>query len=205
MRISTLERVLIPERSPRKAGMSGEFAYPVIGERESNPSEAPFVVTNARGSFVETRLSKASRVRYGFIEALPGEEGPLLPELHRVLWKISESYGWSNRCKSLRDALDRMARSGVKPYAMVLPMSLLRRVSDAGLDETDVERLMLTKGHVTKVDDVLVLVSTSLPEGAALVTATPGFTGFYTRVDDRLAVLIQKADRSVMVVRDAVA
>jgi len=41
-----------------------------------------------------------------------------------------------------------------------------------------------------------------LPDGAALVAAIPSAAGHYTRVGEHLGVMVQAADRTVVVVQD---
>jgi hypothetical protein len=60
---------------------------------------------------------------------------------------------------------------------------------------------MEIRGYVTVVSGMQVLMSPDLPDGSALVMGPPSAVGLYTRTGDYLALLLQRVDRSLVVVQ----
>ena len=202
MRVSALELVLETERIRRQASVTGAgFAVPALYQYPAKPDEGPFLVTNARGSFLLGR-SKYDIIRLAFSECPLGGESRLFSELHRVLWGISVQRQWSNRCSSIAQAVAQMRESGLEPRAIVVSPSFLEDTCGTPLTLEEAEEMMLAQGHVAESDGVKVLAA-GLPEGAAFVATAS--VGVYFRIDQHLGVLIRRADRSLVLVGDDVA
>lgn len=198
---TALERLLITERHRRQANQSTltGFARPVISERVLDPGLEPLAVTDARGCLVPTKVSRArGMARYGFFECPPEEEGALLPQFFSALWAMSEASGWSNRCSSLAEASAKMkleARSIVVPYGLVEQVSSLTR--------SEADQLMSAQGYISKGDQQILVAD--LPEGHAVLAASPTLLGFYTRIDDQVGVLLTRVDQTIFLVRGGTA
>jgi hypothetical protein len=197
---TALERLLTTERHRRQANQStlAGFAQPMISERALEPALAePMAVTDARGNLVPTSVSRTRGVaRYGFFECTTDDEGPLLRHFFAALWEMSVAKGWDNRCTSLAEA---SAKMKLEPRSIVVPYGLVEKVSSLTREEAD--RLMGLQGYISSGDQQI-LVS-DLPDGHALLAAAPALLGFYTRIDDRLGVLLTRIDQTVFLVREA--
>lgn len=194
---TALERLLVTERHRRRSDESAQagFAVPAITERALDVALEPLAVTDARGGLVATKVSRARGVaRYGFSECTAEEEGSLLPRFFDALWRMSEAHGWQNRCTSLAEA---SARMQLEPRSIVVPYSWIEKVS--GMSREDADRLMSLNGYISKGEQQILVAD--FPEGQALVAASPPLLGFYTRIDDRLGVLMTNVDRTVFLVR----
>lgn len=204
MRASALERLLTVEREARRSSMHGGFSIPAMSERAAAKDEAPFLVTNMRRTLLPTRLSVDGNVRFGFSECLPEQDGALLVELHRVLSELSLRSGWNNRCRGLSEAVERIRMLGSEPFHLVVGPDQLTEACGETVSVEDAEKMMLAQGFVVKVSGVKVLAGPLLP-GTAMVTASPSQLGVYTRVDDRLGLLLKRVDRAVVLVGDGLA
>jgi len=195
---SALERLLTTERHRRQTNMSTKtgFAEPVFLERPLEPGLAePLAVTDARGRLVPTTVSRVRGVaRYGFFECLSEDEGALLVRFFSTLWEMSAAKGWDNRCKSLAEA---SAKMKLEPRSIVVPYSLVEQVS--GLKREEADALMSTNGYITKGDQQILVAD--LPDGHALLAASPPLLGVYTRIDDRLGILLTRVNETVFLVR----
>lgn len=208
IRTSALERMLYVERFHRKSstgwersptGTHGDFRVPILQECTLPPDAGPFIATNRRGSLVLTSRSKDGVVRFAFTKCPLEDEWLLLGELYRVLWQLSTEHEWPTRCNSISEAKSRMEASGVKPKHLVVPVPLLEEVCGTAFSVVDAEKMMAMQGFITEVDGLQVLAA-NLENKAALLSAEAPFAGMYTRVDDWLAILVQRANRSVMLV-----
>ncbi len=188
---------VIEQHRQRRANVG--FGVPAFEEREVKEDVGPLLVTNARGTFVPTKVSSRGVARYGFSHCPIERESGLVAELHRVLTETSLRQGWSNRCSSVPEAVDRLRTGGVIPRSLVISDSLLPSICGPDYDLASVRRLMAAQGFVTMVDGMQVLLG-DLPEGAALVAAAPAGVGYYTRIGDHLGVLVQRVNRALMVV-----
>lgn len=202
MRVSVLERLLVPERLPRRASVDGDFPAPVVHDRFVELSDGPFVVTNKSGGFVQTRRRPDGTVWSMFFETPLGKESPLLRTLYGALWRASASNEWKNRCSSLGEATALMRSFGQEPRCLTVPVSLLKEVCGTEFTETDAEKLMLGQGYITKVGELYVLAG-DLVDGQALLTAAPKVLGVYTRADQHLSLMLFRVDRAVVLVGKA--
>jgi len=200
MRTSALEILLKTDRIRRRADQSrgAGFAVPVLMEYSDELCNAPFLSSNMRGTFLQTRLSRDGIVRFAPTFCPPGKEGPLMVELFRVLSEVSEREGWSNRCKDLTEAQDVMRSLGETPRALVVPPSTLEEACGEAMPVEQAERLMMMQGYVSRTSDGLLILASDLPEGKSLLASDS--VGAYVRSYDHVAVLIRKADRSLVMV-----
>lgn len=206
MRVSALELLLETERIHRKAAVTTGvgFAVPALYEFPAEAGMAPFLVSNSRGSFVLGSRSRDGHVRLAFSECPLDEEGAMLAELHRVLWGISVQHGWANRCTSIAQAIARMKALALEPKVLVVATSFLEDACGEPVTLEDAEKLMMAQGYVAESDGIRVLAS-DLPAGLAILAASREVTGVYVRVDDRLGVMVRKADQSLVLVGNEVA
>jgi len=215
IRTSALERMLHVERVRRQSstswnrdptGVHGGFRVPVLQECTVPADAGPFVATNRRLSLVLVPRSKDGSVRFAFAECPLEDEWKLLGELYQVLWRLSEEHQWPTRCTSISEAKRRMEASGMKPRHLAVPVPLLEEACGTAFSVEDAEKTMTMQGFIAEVDGLQVLAA-DLPEKTALLSTGPELVGMYTRVDNWLGVLVQRANRSVMLVggADAVA
>ena len=194
---TALERLLQTERHRRQASQStiAGFAAPVLAERALGFELEPLVVSNARGQLVPTKVSRARGVaRVGLFECPLQGEGAFLLKAFNALWEISAASGWRNRCSSLAEASAKMQS---EPKTIIVPYGLVQELSTLTRDEADA--LMRANGYVTKgAQQILV---GELPAGSAIVAGAPEQVGYYTRIDERLGVMLTQADRTLMLVR----
>lgn len=196
---TALERLLVTERHRRRSDESAGvgFAVPAIAERPADPDLEPLVVTDARGQLVPTKVSRTRGVaRCGFFECTTEDEAALIPRFFDALWRLSETSGWENRCTSLADASARML---LEPRSIVVPYGWVEKVS--GMSREDADGLMSAQGYISKGDQQILVGD--LPDSVALLAAAPPLLGFYTRVDDRLGVMLTRVDRTIFLVRGA--
>lgn len=195
-------------RTPEKLSASirsGVSSRPVLNELPVEEDVEPLLVTNAAGQFVPTRRSASRGVaRYGFSELPLEEEGRLLSELYMTLLNISWAQKWGNRCNSIPEAINRLREQSLEPSHLIVPEAIIPDICGPDYDPAWTEQLMMRQGFITVVDEMKV-VAADLSDGAALVIASPGVSGLYTRVGDYLGVMVQRADRAWMVVGDGVA
>ncbi len=199
MRVSALERILLTDRVPRRATMYGDFARAMLHERAVSTEDGPYLVSNARGTFVQTRRRPDGTIWAGFSEVPLGTEAKFTRELFSALWRLSAASGWNNRCTSLSEAVSQMQSFGLEPRSVVVPTTLLKEVCGEELHANDAEKLMLGQGYVAKVGEVRVQAA-DLLDGAAMVLASPSLLGTYTRSDEYLALMLFRVDRAVVLV-----
>lgn len=195
---TALERLLTTERHRRQADQSSMtgFAVPALSERAVERNQEPLAVTDARGGLVSTKVSVERGVaRCGFFECTTAEEGPLLGRFFSALWEMSVANGWGNRGTSLSEASNRMQ---LPIRSIVVPYGLVEKVSGLARDESD--RLMGLQGYITKGEQQILVGD--LPEGQVWVAAAPALCGFYTRVDDRLGIMLTRVDQTVFLIRE---
>lgn len=200
MLVSVLDKLLIVDRERRRASKYGGFSSPAFHERAVAASDGPFFVTNMRSSFVPTRMRQGDVVWAGFSECPIEAEDLVLRTLYDTLWQHSTTQGWANRCSSIALAMEAMQDRGLQPKALVVPFGLLKEACGSEISVEDAAKLMFAQGYVAESNGVRIYPCTQLPEGAAIVVAAPQLTGAYVRIDAFLAVVIQKADCSVVLV-----
>lgn len=201
--LSAFEGFLVPERSRRKAARDGGFAVPAYQERPVELEDAPFLVTNARGSFVQPGVSREKMLRYGFSECPLDEEPRLLAELYRVLWGLSESSGWSNRCTSIAQAKHLLESFGLLPRTLIVPFATLHEVCGQEITLSDANKLILAQGCVAEVGGIRIFYS-SLPSGQMILGTAPPLVGIATRIDDHVGLVLQRIHQSVVLINELV-
>lgn len=204
MPFSALERMLRPERYRQKAASRGGFATPSLCKTVVGDDTMPLMATNMRGSFLPTRRDVEGLAPFGFSNVPLGQETTLLIELHRVLWEVSERLKWSNRCGSVAEAVAKARAMGVEPKTLVLSAAQLERLLGPDHKIDAARQAMSVQGFVAVVDGMQLLLA-DLPANLALVAAHPASVGIYTRVGDHLGVLLQRVNKTLLVVRDDVA
>lgn len=205
MRVSALELILETERVRRQASITtgAGFAIPALLSHPVESSDAPFLATNARRTFLPVR-SKYGTVRLAFSECPLEDEGKLVAELYRVLWGISVQHEWPNRCSSVAQAVACMAALRLEPKSLVVSPSFLEDACGKPVTLKEAEELMMAQGYVAESEGVRVLAA-DLPEGSAILAAAPAIVGVYVRTDNWLGVLVRRIDRALVLVGDEVA
>lgn len=195
---TALERLLRTERVRQRAARQGGFSLPAMNEVSLSGGAAPLLATNMKGSFLPTRPSKDGVARYGFSHVPVECDDILLRVLHGTLWELSTQQGWSNRCKTVVEALHRLSGFGLEPKTIIVGPQRLAEVTDVPLKEA--WEAMQANKEVAKVDEAVVLLA-DLPEGAALVGTAPPLVGLYTRTGDHLGVLLQRVHQTLVVIQ----
>jgi len=191
---TVLERLFTTERKRQRIAPDGSLATPTIHERDVTVDGSPFLVTNARGTFVLTRRRSDGVGRSGFSPCSITGERVLLAELYRMLGAMGREHGWNNTAPTIAEARARLA----EPRQVVVSDALLQEVGGGELSAEDIGRLMTTQGYVIETDGLRVLAG-GLPAGA-MVLGSPATTGFYTRSGDWLSIMVLRADRSIVLV-----
>jgi hypothetical protein len=201
VKISILERLLQAERHHRKEGSAPPVALRFACELE----QAPWVTSLFSGHFAPTHRDKNGFVGQAFTECPISEEGPLLRELYETLITLQRVFSWSNVCGSIGEAQRRMTSFGFEAKYLVVPFADLETLVGASLTLEEAEKVMATKGCVAEVDGVKILTAgDELPKGSAILSTLPSIVGVYSRIYDHVGVTIFQADRSVVLVSDAV-
>lgn len=200
MKTSLLERLLVANRPRPRMAELGVFAPPVAIRYPSAKDEAPWVTSMSSGRFTLTR-DKEGEVGQAFFQCPIEEEDDAFEELCRTLWELSVRHGWNNRCRTIPEALERLAATGFEAKYMAIPFSALSGVVGSDLTEEEADTLSLSKSCVAEVDGVQVLSARkALPDGAAIVTSARPLVGVYNRVQDYMGVTLFRADRALMLV-----
>lgn len=205
MKISVLERLFKAERHRRKVREDGSYSPPGASSFYVEPEQAPWVTTLSKGNFVPTHRGKDGFVGQAFTDCPIEEEGRLLHELYGSLLTLRSVFRWSNVVKTIAEAQQRMVSLKLEPKTLVVPFEDLSEVVGTSLTLDEAEMLMLTKGCVAEVGGVKILtVGEGLPKGSAILGTLPALVGVYTRVYDHVGVTVLQADRSLVLVSDAV-
>lgn len=189
MPATVLERLFLTERQRQRMARDGSLATPVLHEQEVPKDADPLLATSARSTFIRTRQGSDGVVRSGFSCVPLDREGELLAELYRVL----KGMGWDNRFASVAEAKSEMA----EPKLLVVSDAHLQEIG-GGLSAEDTQKLMATRGYIVEVGGLKVLAG-GLPAGA-MVVGPPSQVGVYTRTGDYLSILVQRANRSILLV-----
>ena len=199
MSYAAFERMLKTERH-RQRGAARGFSTPSLCTVSVKADAEPLLATNMRGTFLATRRGSGGEARFGFSYCPVGQEGPLLNELHRVLWDTSLREKWANRCSAVAEAVEKLRTQGIEAATLVVSERQLSNVLGSDFHPDAARSAMAMQGFVAVVDGMQVLLS-DLPDGSAFVTGHPTGTGVYTRVGDHIGMLFQRVDRAIMVVR----
>lgn len=205
MKMPVLDRLLRPERVGRKATLGGDFAVSVITERPAEHETGPWVVSNMRGSFVATKRSKTDMVRSAFTECPVEDEEVLLAQFFSDMCAISQSSGWANVCPTIEEATQKLSSLGYEPRTLIVPFSSLKEVCGKDLTEDEAAKLILVNGCISEVDGIRILPTHGLPDDAAILGTIPALTGVYVRTDDRVSILVERADRSIVLINNELA
>lgn len=189
MNLSILAHLLVTERHRQRAAPAGGFSIPFMSEREVPPETEPLLVTNARGSFTQTRRSRDGLARFGFSPCPLEDEPILLGRLYNALESLSRASNWHNQFNTTAGAIESMRGTSCKPKNLVVSESL---VSQFTTDESG--------GLVGSVDGIRVL-SANLPLGGALLFTNPSALGVYVRIGDYLGLQFYNVRQSVAVIK----
>lgn len=195
---TALERLLTTERLRQRAAPNGGFSVPALHEVSLTGDVNPLLASNMKGSFLPTKVSAKGLARYGFSHIPVGADDVLLRELHRTLYALSIQENWTNRCKSIREAQERLQSFSLEVKTLIVGPSRLAEIAP-GLSLQDAWAEMRRNSAVAIVEDITVLLA-DLPEGAALVATAPSLVGSYTRVGSYLGVLLRSVHRNIVVV-----
>lgn len=206
MKASVLERLFSADRHRRKMGdQVGDFVPPVATSFPSEPDQAPWLTSLSTGKFGLTQ-AKDGFVGQSFSECPLTHEGGVLLEMYSTMRTLQRLFQWRNLCGTLAEAQARMKSFGLEPKTLIVPFSMLSEVAGSNLTEEEAEMLLLTKGCVAEVEGVKIIsAGSALPKGTAILGTTPSLTGVYTRIYDHLAITVLQADRTLVLVGDAVA
>lgn len=135
----------------------------------------PLMISTTRGTFLESRISRAGYARFGFSECRVEQEEVLVREFHRALVSRAKTNGWP--CAStVGEAVDLMARKGARPCHLA-----------AG-------------PWVASAGDGVKVLEAGFSQGTALLVAEPSTAGLQTRVGDYVGVLAYRVDRCFVAV-----
>lgn len=87
----------------------------------------------------------------------------------------------------------------LQPRSLVVPYSLVEQASGEPFSREDADALMAAQGYIADKNGQQILVA-GLQDGQALLAATPSLVGTYTRIDDWLGVMLERADESLYLV-----
>lgn len=208
MKISVLERLLHAERHRRKmAETVGVFVPPVATRFETSLDQSPWVTSLSKGNFsLAVRSKEDGTVGQAFVDCPIESEGRLLLELYQTLKTLHGLFKWQNFCPTLAEAKARMVSSGFEPKTLIVPFDTLNEIAGSNLTEAEAEMLTMTQGCVAEIGGVKVFSAGQvLPKGSAILGTAPSLVGVYTRIYDHVALTLQQADRTVVLVGDEVA
>ena len=194
------EGLLIFERERQRMSDNG-LAVPAFQERPVEHTDAPFIVTNMRGSFLLSRPTREGYLRFGFTNCPVDTEGTLLTAMFRQLRAISQDSGWENRCSSLAQAHKLMVRQGQEPRVVLISRTTLSQACGEEITAEDASKIVLAQGYMAEVDGIRVLPA-DLPLGCAILATHPALVGTYTRVGDYVGIALRKADQRLVLVSD---
>ncbi len=200
MRAPIFSKILTVERYRQKIHSTG-LCLPTLCEQEVDLLDTPLVVSNMRGSFVQTKRSQDGIARFAFSECPLELEGALLARFFQVLWGLSEQNGWSNRYTSISGAVRGFKKIGMPAVSLVISPHALKKICGTSLDLDEIDKMMAIKGFVSEVDGLRVLV-TDLPRNQSMLISEPSLAGVCTRVGNHLGVLVRRADQTIALVEE---
>jgi hypothetical protein len=175
--------MLVTERLRQRASSRGGFSVPAMEERQVPENIDPILASSMRGVFLQVRRGLGGVARFGFFACPPSDENLVLERLYDTVLGKAEANGWPTLFGSIPEALSGMRVNGVAPKTIVIPV--LHTMSEG--DTASVQGLQVVTG--------------SLPQGCALVAASPAALGVYTRVGDHLGLQLYSVSKTLMVVR----
>lgn len=195
---SLLDFLLVPARHRFRAG-----SMPLMVELPIAPDTDPLVVTNTKGHLVVGARSSQGIARAALFECSLEDEPSWIVFLHREMSRLIQVQGWGNRVKTIADGTRFLNSYGLEARKLIVSYDLLRDLSDEPLSPEDVNRLMVSRGSVCEVEGIQVAVA-PLPSKSALLSIHPNLSGTFVRTGDRIGVLIQNADRTLVVIEDGI-
>ncbi len=195
--MSVLSRMLTTQRYRPRAANVGH-ATPVLHEVPLTEEVLPLLVTNARQLFVPTHLSRDGNARAGFSEVPVDDEPRLVYALALALLARYRHEGCP-MAQGLAEANRWMRASKVLPSTVIASVSSVAR--RAGLPVEEVRRLQAKQGFVVQQEQTQML-ALDLPDRMLLLCASAPELGQQVRVGDHVAVMLYRADRSVLLAVD---
>lgn len=124
--LSLFSHLFQTERHRLKASEVGHSA-PVIVEMEASAELSPLLVSNMRGNFLPSKVSRSGVLRYAFSSCPLEKEDEWFSALVRTT-----NLSWGPSCATLEDALVKMKAAGRDPKCVVAP-SKIEVPEDCGL------------------------------------------------------------------------
>jgi len=188
---SVLSHLFVTERHRARGARSGFVSVPAMMELEGPKGEAdPVVVSTARGKFVQTRKTSEGLYRFAFFPCSLEEEGEVPAQLLKSLWAMSLGSNWSNRHRTVSEAIQVMKESPFKPKTVVLPRALAESFAGCTLPEG-------TQAFVVGGLNILIA---SLPEQSAIVATHPACLGVYARIGDHIGLQLYGVSQTLRLV-----
>ena len=194
---SLLELLLLPERQRRQPG-----SIPVMVERPVDEGREPLVSSNMRAQLVLVRRSPTRGVaRLALFPCDLDQEPAYVASLCEQIWQLSEHNSWANRCTEISEAVTILHRNRLEPRTLLVSYEKLHEAYGQEVSPEEANKLMIAQGYIAEVDSIRIAVA-PLPPRVALLATSPTLVGAFIRVDDHVGVMLQEADRTVVVVRD---
>lgn len=172
--LTPLSQLFVTERHRLRAGNVGH-SVPLASEIDlDDPALEPLMVTTTRGTFIQSRVAKGGYLRFGFSECPLDREGALVLGLHRQLVAHSEV---SCVVATPEQAAAQMRLNGETPFH-------------------------LAAGPWIEADEIggARVLDIGLPQGIALLMASPAKAGLHTRIGDYVGVLAFRVNRAFVAV-----
>jgi hypothetical protein len=185
--MTPLSQILTPERIQKKTAKSAsgsllgpDLTIPLLGEQHFGPTTQPaLLVTNARGEFVLSKVSKEGVGRYGFSEVDLEDEGDLLYRLYMTGAKYSAQFKWGNLSRTPEVGTALLASFGYDPKCVIL----------SSADHAEAPK-----------QNGLVIILADLPKGAAIISTLPSLVGIYARSGDYVGIQIVNPHQTMVFV-----
>jgi len=161
-----------------------------MGERDVDEDCGQIISTNMRRELLRVNRSAAGVARYGFSRVEIEEEPLLMASVLNSLRSVG-SYA-----PDLKAATLRIQSYGLSPYYLTLPYGKVEEF--CGIKRDAAESAMASQGYAAEVAGGLRVLMADV--ACPFLTAHPGFTGFYTRSDDMLGLMLLRTDSAWCIV-----
>lgn len=174
--MTLLAQLLIAERHRPRAGAVGHSVPLALELDVAGRSLEPLLISTTRGTFLESRVSRAGYARFGFSECPLSAEPVLVREFYRVLVACGKANEWRCMAATVEEAIQLMLGRGVRPGHLVVGPEW---------SSTSIELPVLDGGF---------------SPGSALLVAEPTEAGLYVRVGEHVGILAYRVDRNFVAV-----
>lgn len=180
---TVLERLLTPEKEPRRANTStmAGFSLPALGERPAEKEWEPLLVTNMRGDLTPTKVNRQGCARYGFSDITPEDEPKVLGAL------LGDPLRGVPAQDTPVEAIQWMESQGLQPHHLVVPYENISEACDEEISREDADSIMSSQGFVAQIVGGVRVLAADVPKG--VLVAHPSVAGFHTRSDNKLALM----------------